>query len=555
MLFLSYLYIVQADPKGPVQTQGELVKELSKQRTALLSVYNKDGIVDFAQSLIDLNFHIISSGGTAKKLTEAGIIVQDVSELVGGEAILGHRVVTLSREIHAGLLAQYDTDVEEMEKLGLGYIDLVCVDMYPLEEAINTSNATLESVIEMTDIGGPCMLRSAAKGRRITICDPADRARVINWLEEGESFREVFIDALCAKAEGAIAKYCLMGAQYRSGGDIRGFIGTKVAEFCYGENAQQAPAFFYSTGSDDPLGLDKLVQIDGTDSSYNNYSDVHHAQLTLNHIAAAFARCNYFPNIALVVKHTNACGASYGDNREEVISKMVIGDPLASFGGCVITNFEINDDLANLIITKEGETKQLIDCIVAPGFTADAVKRLRRYKGKCRMLANSALATDAICMLDNTPITKYVRGGFLWQPNYKLPPVITHEHYKAGELLSPQEELDVLFGAAICRTTFSNTITIVKNAALVGNSAGQQARVYGCENATKRSGERAEGAIAISDSFFPDPDGARKLAEAGITTVVTTSGSRRDEEVFEVFKQAGIKVVARPDKEGRGFRH
>ena len=193
---------------------------------ALLSVYDKNGIVDFAKELVGLGWEILASGGTAKALTDAGIPVTDVASLVGGGAILGHRVVTLSREIHAGLLAtDSPADVAELAKLNIPRIDLVCVDLYPLKEEIAKPGSTRESVIEKTDIGGPTMIRSASKGRRIVICDPKDRMKVVEWLKAGKPDEHNFINSLCAKSEAVVADYCLTSARYHSQGTLDGQVG------------------------------------------------------------------------------------------------------------------------------------------------------------------------------------------------------------------------------------------------------------------------------------------------------------------------------------------
>jgi len=213
---------------------------------ALLSVYHKEGIVEFAKELSALGWDILASGGTARALQQASVPVRDVATLVGGDAILEHRVVTLSREIHAGLLARRPEDGPEMKQLGLPYIDLVCVDLYPLQETIQTPGKSAVDVIEMTDIGGPAMLRSAAKGNRIVICDPADRRGVLDWLRDGRPNQDEFIHALAAKAEYVVADYCLASARFRSDGEYDGFISRKALECCYGENHWQSPAALYS---------------------------------------------------------------------------------------------------------------------------------------------------------------------------------------------------------------------------------------------------------------------------------------------------------------------
>ena len=183
---------------------------------ALLSVYHKDGVVEFAEELCELGWDLVASGGTAKALSDAGIAVKDVADLVGGGAILGHRVVTLSREVHAGLLADLTKpeDLKEMQDLNIPIIDLVCCDLYPLTEEIAKPDATPESVREKTDIGGPTMLRSGAKGRRIVVCDPADRSRVITWLKDGKPDEEKFLQELAAKVERTISDYCKASADY-----------------------------------------------------------------------------------------------------------------------------------------------------------------------------------------------------------------------------------------------------------------------------------------------------------------------------------------------------
>lgn len=206
-------------------------------------MYNKTGIVEFARELVALGWNLFSSGGTAKAITAAGVPVSDVATLIGGKAILGHRVVTLSRQVHAGILARATKDdLTELESEGIPWIGLVCVDMYPLKEEIGKSGSTSESVIEKTDIGGPTMLRSAAKGRRIVMCDAADRPRVIEWLKAGEPDKDAFLTGLVAKAEAVVADYCLASATYHGHGEYAGVVGKRVIPCRYGENGYQTPA-------------------------------------------------------------------------------------------------------------------------------------------------------------------------------------------------------------------------------------------------------------------------------------------------------------------------
>jgi AICAR transformylase/IMP cyclohydrolase PurH len=236
-------------------------------KNALISVYNKDGIIPFVEGLKKLGYTLYSSGGTANKIKEAGIEVHDVAELVGGGAILGHKVVTLSREISAGILADptNEKEMKEMETLGLPIIDLVCVDCYPLAEALTMADVKREFVLEKTDIGGPTMLRAAAKGRRIVLCDVADRPKVIEWLEAGKPDEDKFIAALVAKAEMYVANYALMSARYHGEGTYYGMMGEKIDQPRYGENPwQKSLGLFKAFGENtDPLSIDKFKVIVG----------------------------------------------------------------------------------------------------------------------------------------------------------------------------------------------------------------------------------------------------------------------------------------------------
>lgn len=519
-------------------------------RNALLSVYHKDGIVEFAQALVKLGFTIYASGGTFKHLTENGITALPVSDLVGGEAILGHRVVTLSREVHAGLLAKNtDEDIAELWSLAIPRLDLVCVDLYPLEAEIAKPGSTRESVIEQTDIGGPTMIRSGSKGGRIVVCDPKDRQKVIDWLKGGEP-EDGFVDELCAKGEFTISRYCMASAKYLSGGKYAGFLGERIADCKYGENAWQAPAHLYSTGSPDPLALDKFVVIEGTPPSYNNWCDFDRLILTATHIAEGYAiNGGVSTAIAVGVKHGNSCGASAGPDRAEVVRKMMAGDPLAIFGGLVMLNFEVDEALC------ESLTGKMLDGIIAPAFTEGAIALLRRKSDKCRFVVNPAL-NGLVGNLDRTPRFRFVRGGFLAQPNYTFIPDFGRGGIVKHRKATPVQEYDMMLAWAIGSTSNSNTITLVKKEQLIGNGVGQQDRVGAANLAiarARRSGHDVTGAVAYSDSFFPFPDGPETLIEAGVTAIFTSSGSVKDYVTIDVCKKHGVALYMVPDQAGRGF--
>ncbi|MBI3589663.1 MAG: hypothetical protein HY093_04630 [Candidatus Liptonbacteria bacterium] len=595
-------------------------------RTALLSVYNKEGIIDFAKSLVDLNFKIIASGGTARVLKEAGLAVSDVADWVGGGAILGHRVVTLSREIYAGLLSQNnEPDNAEMKLLNIPRIDLVCCDLYPLQETIekctlssiesktvvgltaldavqggtklqasrtieyderrsNGSNEEMRQrcqseVIEKTDIGGPTLLRAAAKGRRIVICDPADRTKVIDWLKNGESKAEEYLSFLASKAEFTVANYALASARYHSAGKYDGFLGEKTSQCKYGENGWQAPASLMQTPplNPDPLSLSNFVLTAGTAPSYNNLCDLDRLLQTATHIMAGLdINSVTSPYLALGAKHGNTCGAAVGDNQILVIQKMLDGDLRAIFGGVVLLNFEIDANLAEVLLTYRIESgRRLLDGIIAPSFTNSAIDLLKRKGDKCRFLTNPALLSLSQKSLDNQTRFRYVRGGFLKQPNYtfildfKNPdlqtnteeinsatPVIPGLTRNPDKELSDQQKQNIILAWAIGSTSNSNTITIIKDGQLLGNGVGQQDRVSGCELAIKRAkdaGHNLMGAVAYSDSFFPFTDGPKILIEAGITTILATRGSVKDEEVKKFCLDQKVKFITLPDSLARGF--
>ncbi len=536
-------------------------------KTALISVYHKDGIVEFAKELVGLGFAIYASGGTAKHLASADIKVIDVATLVGGEAILGHRVVTLSREIHAGLLSRdIQEDIDELARLGIPCFDLVCVDLYPLEEEIAKPGSTKESVTEKTDIGGPTLIRSAVKGGRLVICDPNDRQKVIDWLKAGEPDNG-FLEQQAAKGEFIVARYIMNSAAYLthsttlrvnpepveglSDGKYAGILGEEIASCKYGENAQQSPAGLFSSGTNDSLALDKFKLIEGIAPSYNNWCDIDRMLQTITHIAAAYAKNrNSVPFIAIGVKHGNACGAAVGDSKAEVVKKMMVGDPLAIFGGLIMTNFSVDESVTEHLAGK------LLDAIIAPSFSPEAIAALKRKGDKCRFIANETLGSlDEKC-LDSALRFRYVRGGFLRQPNYTFVLDLKNEELQKYGMLSQKQENDLLLAWAIGTTSNSNTIAIVKNSQLLGNGVGQQDRVGAAKLAIERahrSEHNLEGSVAYSDSFFPFPDGPKILIDAGIKAILATSGSIRDKETIDLCREQNVALYMIPDAIGRGF--
>jgi phosphoribosylaminoimidazolecarboxamide formyltransferase/IMP cyclohydrolase len=548
---------------------------------ALLSVYDKTGIVEFARGLVELDWKLYASGGTARMIQEAGIAVSDVTELVGGSAILGHRVVTLSREISAGLLAdqQSPEDMAEMTSLKLPVIDLVCVDMYPLEEAITKTGSTRQDVIAQTDIGGPTMLRSAAKGHRIVLSRVEQRAPVLEWLKAGKPEEINFLDTLAARAEYEVARYLLVSARYHGGFDVSGSIARVSSPTKYGENPQQTPAAFYADNriKVDSLGVDQFAHVQGMERSYINMTDIDRLLQTVTHIAAGFQR-NFgeVPTIAVGVKHGNACGAAVAQSSVEAVQKMLLGDTRAIFGGVVMINGVIDEAVADALMhyALEGDRPRLLDGVIGASVTPEALELLSR--NKLRVVVNPALASLNESSLDSSRRQRPIRGGTLEQPNYDfiidLSADYMQHHSKAA--LTDQQKRDLILGWAVGATSNSNTITLIKDGQLIGNGVGQQDRVGAGQLALTRTTsampelseqgdqlilkitldkQKLAGAVAYSDSFFPFPDGPELLAKAGIRAILTSSGSVGDPQVIETLLGYSVTIAMAPDKNARGF--
>ena len=342
--------------------------------------------------------------------------------------------------------------------------------------------------------------------------------------------------------------------------------GTLVLKARYGENAPQTPAGLFSSGSADPLALDKFKVVEGKPPSYNNLCDMDRLLQTLSHIESVF-RLNWQtrPDIMVAVKHGNPCGAAVNmgvpSKRMELARKVALGDKLAVFGGFVMSNFSLSADVAIALVKAgmRGNRTQRFDGVVAPGFGSHVRDALERKGGKCRLMVNPALG-EAI-LLDESPRFRHVRGGdFLLQPNYTFVPAFSDMQVYGRR--NRNFEMSLALAWAIGCTSNSNTITIVKNKMLIGNGVGQQARVWASALAITRAWDaghkgKLKGAVAYSDSFFPYPDAVKVLTRRGIKAIFTTSGSKAkgggDAATIKACKKAGVTLYMLPDKEARGF--
>lgn len=560
---------------------------------ALASVFNKDGLDEVAARLKKLGIRLISTGGTATYLRNHGVEVTEVSVLTGSPEMFGDLVKTLHPGVHGAILPpRTKANDAELVTHGISRIDFVYVSIYDLLGALDQGVTDVGELAKLCDMGGPAMIASGAKGALleltkkfekeedrpdyddgtsylgpIIVTSVEDAHKALDWIEAGLPNPEQFVQAMAAKAFWICATHRAGAAVALGDGQFSALLGEKVAVCKYGENAWQTPAALYSAETDDPLSLDKFKLVGGTEPSYNNLVEMERLLQTMTHITAGFdVNFDEVPLIALGAKHGNCCGASAlipGEevrNADDTLKNMLRGDPTAIFGGLVMVNFDIDYQLANTLVRwgLSGDQPRILDAVIAPSFTDKAIEVLSRKKGKCRLLANPALATLNRESLDTAPRFRYVRGGFLVQPNYTFvlnldDPAIEKHHLGA---LDMQTRQDILLAWAIGSTSNSNTITLVRDDTLVGNGTGQQDRVSCCELVIKRAlkaGHTAEGAVAYSDSFFPFPDGPQTLANAGITTILTSSGSVKDQATVDLCQEHDINLLMIPDKLGRGF--
>ncbi|MEA3249264.1 MAG: hypothetical protein U9Q03_02815 [Patescibacteria group bacterium] len=526
--------------------------------TALLSVYDKAGIEKFAAELAGLGWQLLGSRGTCTYLAERDIKCRDAAELIG-EPVLGHRVVTLSRGLHAALLSR-DTkeDRRELKRIGVPRIDLVCIDLYPLERAVAAADGDEASVIEQTDIGGPTLLRSAAKGRRIAVSHPAQRAAVVEWLKADRPDGAAVRRALAAEAEKACARYALVSAGYLSEGKVSGQVGQSVRELKYGENPWQVPAHHLSLKTDDPLALDRFELLAGAEPGWCNLTDADRLLQTVTHIAAGFdANFGAVPSIAVAAKHGNACGAAASpDGPADALVKAVRGDARAIFGGAVMVNFALGEALAETLLRSDmpDGKKRKLDTVCAPEFS-DAAAEMLTKRG-CRLLANPALATLTRDSLDAAPLTRSVRGGFLRQPNFTQVIDLKDPDTVAAGDFDPRLAPDLVLAWAVGATSSSNTVCVIRDGMLLGNGMGQMDRVTAARHAVdkaREAGHTTAGAVGYSDSFFPFADALLALGDAGVRTVLSCSGSVNDERVRAAALDAGLTLVLVPHVKARGF--
>ncbi len=509
---------------------------------ALLSVFDKKGIVDFARRLAARKIEILSTGGTAKLLREGGVAVKDVSEFTSWPEMLGGRVKTLHPKVHGGLLYRrnHAEDEKQAKEHGIAPIDLVVVNLYPFEETAAKAYLPAEELIENIDIGGPTMLRSAAKNfESVTVVtDPGDYSRVAQELETKgttslqlrlELARKVF--ATTSRYDGLITMELERLAE--QAGRLEVAPRTKLPErvhialhrkqeLRYGENPHQAAALYVPAGRE-VEGLAAAKQLQGKELSYNNYVDLEAARS----LVSEFER-----PAAVIIKHNNPCGAAKQATLVEAYIKAFACDPVSAFGGVLAFNHIVD------AVTAAEVVKLFVECIVAPGF-ADRAQEIFATKKNLRLLQlpQGGLSHDKELQL------KRILGGVLVQQpdrgsleGRELKVVTQREPTKA-------ELGDLKFAWKVCKHVKSNAIVFAKEGATMGLGAGQMSRVDSVKIAVMKAQKSLQGTAVASDAFFPFPDGVEEAAKAGATCVIQPGGSVKDPEVIATADRLGMAMV------------
>lgn len=493
---------------------------------ALLSVYDKSGLVDFARGLVDLGWELLASGGTARLLAENGLPVTEVADYTGSPEILGGRVKTLHPAVHGGLLARSTPeDVQQLKSLGWDCIDLVAVNLYPFEATIAKPDVSLAEAIEQIDIGGVALIRAAAKNheRVMLVCDPGDYPAVLAGLRtgglDGEARRK-----LAVKGFRLTTHYDRAIADYLEGSRSESLTLYPVQTLRYGENPHQAAVLLGYRPDEGPLGGQVLQ---GKELSYNNLLDLD---------AAWRAVVSFSKSSIVIVKHLSPCGIASNERQAEAFRAALASDPVSAFGGIIAANRPLEAETAAAI------GSLFVECIIAPGFEPEARELLVKKKN---------LRLVQMPDLEVTPTVEYrsiVRG--ILRQDVDLGDPDGADWRVVTERQPTEEELAALqFAWKACQHVKSNSIVFAQGEATVGIGGGQPNRVDCVRIAAQRAGEKAQGAVMASDAFFPFPDSVEEAAKVGIRAIVQPGGSVRDQESIDACNRFGITMVF------TGYRH
>jgi phosphoribosylaminoimidazolecarboxamide formyltransferase / IMP cyclohydrolase len=514
-------------------------------KRALISVSDKSGIVDFSKELSSMGVEILSTGGTAKALRDAGIAVIEVSDYTGFPEMLDGRLKTLHPKIHGGLLSRRGSaqDMEDIKKHGIGTIDLVVVNLYPFEKTVSDPDVAFEVAIENIDIGGPTMLRAASKnfGDVAVVVDPADYAMIIAEMKNSGDVPKEKKLGLARKVFEHTSRYDTLIAGYLASvidkePAFPDYLTTslqKVSVLRYGENPQQKAALYKEKACG--LSLPDAKVLHGKEMSFNNYLDTH---------AALMLAREFSEKACAIIKHNNPCGAAIGSTAADAYSKALKTDQVSAFGGVVAFNTEVDADAATLL------ANIFLEVVIAPSFTKEAFEILSRKKN-VRLLE----LPEILIQGKNRPggwDMKRIAGGLLIQEwDYSSEDIMS---LKAVTKRQPtREEMDALaFSWTVCKHVKSNAIVYAQKDRTLGIGIGQTKRVFSAQIGAMNACEDLKGSVAASDGFFPFRDGVDALHDVGVTAVVQPGGSIKDPEVIAACDEHGMAMILTGN---RHFRH
>jgi phosphoribosylaminoimidazolecarboxamide formyltransferase / IMP cyclohydrolase len=503
------------------------MKHNTDQSYALISVFDKTGIVELAKLLVEKNVKIISTGGTAKELQKNGIDIIPIEEITGSPESFDGRVKTISFQILSGILFDRTnkTHQKEAEKLNVSHIDYVVCNFYDFRK---------NPGIEMIDVGGPTMVRAAAKNHEnvTVLVDPNNYAEVINELTENPIVSETLRKILAAKAFSYVAEYDSLIANYfqQQTNGIDTFVSLQNGKkLRYGENPHQEGIFFKDTLSDDTLGLGTFKRLQGKDTSYSNYLDLDSGLQTISLIGRDKPAC-------VILKHTNPCGAAVAETIEDAFHKAWYeGDPLAAFGGVIFINRPVTKKLAEEMLTD----KKFFEILAAPSFDKEALE-VFAAKPKLQLLENKKLEKP---FLNSYKELKKIRGGYLIQDTDTFE--LTDENFQVVTKTKPTEkqQKDLIFAWKISQVSKSNCVVAVKDGVLIASGVGQQDRKRCCELCVSKSNKPLTNAVAATDGFFPFRDGPDVLIKAGVKAIIQPGGSIRDQDTIDACNEANVAMI------------
>lgn len=512
---------------------------------AIISVSDKTGLAELGKKLKELDVEMISTGGTMAELKKADIQVVSIQTFTGAPEILGGRVKTLHPKVHAGILFKRDDQdhQEEMTQQECKGIDLVVVNLYPFEQTLAREDASDQEKIENIDIGGPTMIRAAAKNFSAVavVTNPSDYESVIAEMKDNDGcLTSATRERLAGKAFGMIAHYDRIISDYfggektttkkdstssaPAGGDSYDLSFGKVQDLRYGENPHQTAAFYRLKGYNG-VTLADAKQLSGKELSYNNIADI---DATLDMIL------EFSEPFAAVVKHANPCGAACAETLAEAYRMALETDPLSAFGSIIGLNRVVDIDTAQLL-----HKTKFVECMLAPGFTDEALALLRKKKAR-RLLSLPSISEN---LLFSEKVHKYVRGGLLIQDQDSIDVDLDKITVPTKMKPTDKEMESMIFGYKLIKYVKSNAVLICQGKATVGIGMGQTSRVDSSALAVKRAGDRARGGTCASDAFFPMPDGLEVVAEAGVTAIIQPGGSKGDPDVIAAADRLNVSMV------------